>query len=52
MRTALEPADMRINGVVHGALRRDLLRYPRDPDHGSPIRGAGSGGRSVGTWYG
>jgi hypothetical protein len=25
MRTALEPADMRINGVVHGALRRDLL---------------------------
>jgi hypothetical protein len=26
MRTALEPADVRINGVVHGALRRDLLR--------------------------
>jgi hypothetical protein len=26
MRTALEPADTRINGVVHGALRRDLVR--------------------------
>ena len=26
MRTVLEPADVRINGVVHGALRRDLLR--------------------------
>ena len=26
MRTSLEPADTRINGVVHGALRRDLVR--------------------------
>ena len=26
MRTTLEPADTRINGVVHDALRRDLVR--------------------------
>ena len=26
MRTASEPADTRMMGIVHGALRRDLLR--------------------------
>jgi Hemerythrin HHE cation binding domain len=40
MRTTLEPADTRINGVVHAALRRDLVRlratlvtqpYPQNP---------------------
>ena len=40
MRTTLEPADTRINGVVHAALRRDLVRvrttlvtqpYPQSP---------------------
>ena len=46
-----ERADTRMMGIVHGALRRDLLRT-HDALTRSLIRRGGSGRRSASTWCG
>jgi hypothetical protein len=51
MTTDAEPADTRMMGIVHGALRRDLLRT-RDALTAEPFRRADSGERSASMWYG
>ena len=51
MPTAQGPADTRMMGIVHGALRRDLLRT-RDALTSDPYPRGGSAGRSVSMWCG
>ena len=46
-----ERADTRMMGIVHGALRRDLLRT-HDALTAEPYRRGGSGRRSASTWCG
>ena len=46
-----DPADTRMMGIVHAALRRDLERV-REAVTTEPFPEPRSGGRSGGTWCG